>query len=438
MAKPREPRFKPHVLAAHFKAAGLMASDGVTLFDWCGTHWAPIDDRDSERKVYRWIVENDPEHASAESARKGHNAIVLWLDPLPPPTKKWVIPTLSGYLHLGSGAPELLPADPNLGLTHVIKCRFEPSCPVPELFMALMQRILPDPATRDRVQEFIGYTLLPDARYQRAQFWIGDGANGKGAAANVFQALHGKVGAISLDDLSGFQMSGLIGASLIYADEIPRRPIDEQRIKSAIAGETMLIDRKYREPLSIRLSGKWLVLGNHLPAVTDHSSGFWRRWDVVPFSAVIPEAERNPTLAQDIIENELTGVLLWALQGLARLLARGGFDVTLPAAMRDALLAAKVDTNSVVAWIADAGIRLSGTCTAPKDAVFDAYREWCGKNALREVASPQFWRRMKEHFRVIEETRPRDSDGRQPRLVNVDIGGAETTAEVLGPLELPL
>lgn len=69
-------------------------------------------------------------------------------------------------------------------------------------------------------------------------------------------------------------MSGRVGASLVYVDQVPRKPIDEQRLKSMIAGERIPVDRKYCEPLSIHIRGKWLVLGNPLPAITDHSTDF--------------------------------------------------------------------------------------------------------------------------------------------------------------------
>ena len=284
--------------------------------------------------------------------------------------------------------------------------------------MAFLERVLPDPQVRTRVQEYVGYTLLADARYQRAQFWLGEGANGKGVLANIVQALHGRIAAMALDQLAGFHLSVLVGASLVYVDEVPRKPIDEQRLKSMIAGERIPVDRKYREPLSIHVRGKWLVLGNHLPAITDHSTGFWRRWDVVPFSVTIPERERDPLLAETIIRDELSGVLNWALDGLVRLQTRGAFDPVLPAAMQAMLHEAKADTNSVVAWIDDHEVTLQSTCDTLKDNVYEQYRTWCSTNAMREVSVVQFWKRVREQFRELAESRVRYGQG-QRRVCNV-------------------
>ena len=412
--------FQPHLYASHAVTTGGIASDSNLLYQWTGTHWSPVGEEEAERDAYAWLVAQDPAWASAENARKAVRAACLFSPRLPKLTQEVVVPTTSGYVHLEGATLVLKAADPRLGLTHCLDCPYEPSGAVPERFERFLLRTLPDAEVRARVQEYIGYTLLADARYQRAQFWLGEGANGKGALANIVQALHGRIAAMALDQLAGFHLSVLVGASLVYVDEVPRKPIDEQRLKSMIAGERIPVDRKYREPLSIHVRGKWLVLGNHLPAITDHSTGFWRRWDVVPFSVTVPERERDPLLAPTIIREELSGVLRWALDGLVRLQTRGGFDPALPAAMASMLHEAKADTNSVVAWLDDRGIGLQTKCDTLKEHVFEDYRRWCAASAMREVSVVQFWKRMREHFPELMEARVRLGDEQQ-RVCNVEV-----------------
>jgi putative DNA primase/helicase len=421
--------FQPHLYASHAVATGGIASDSNLLYQWTGTHWSPIDEEAAERDAYAWLVAQDPAWASAENARKAVRAASLFSPRLPKLTDAVVVPTQSGYVHLDGAKLVLKPADPSLGLTHCLDCPYAPEGVMPAHFAAFVQRVLPDPSVRARVQEYIGYTLLADARYQRAQFWLGEGANGKGVLANVVQALHGHIAAMALDQLAGFHLSVLVGASLVYVDEVPRKPIDEQRLKSMIAGERIPVDRKYREPLSIHVRGKWLVLGNHLPAISDHSSGFWRRWDVVPFSVTIPERERDPLLAQTIVREELSGVLRWALDGLVRLQTRGGFDPVMPAAMQAMLQEAKADTNSVVAWVEDLGVKLQLACDVPKEHVFEHYRNWCAVNAMHEVSVVQFWKRVREHFRELTEARIRTGPG-QRRVCNVKLSASTTDLDI--------
>lgn len=296
----RRPSFEPIGFAQKLEGSGNYVSDNNLIYEWTGTHWTPVDDSQIERMALRWISDGHHGTVNAANARAAHQTAVRWLPIIAEPDDVAVLPLQNGYLHIDEGSVSLESHDKKLGLRHVLSCDYAPSAPSPKEFIKFLASVLPDEDVRNRVQEYIGYTLLPDARFQRAQIWIGSGANGKGALANIVQALHMRTAAVQLDALDGFKMANLIGASLIYCDEAPQRNINEQAMKSLIAGELVQIDRKYRDPIDVRVSGKWIILANHIPAVTDQSSGFWRRFDIVPFAVTIPEAERDPMLAKRI------------------------------------------------------------------------------------------------------------------------------------------
>jgi len=410
--------FKPHNYANYILTMGGYGSDKSMLYRWTGTFWQALDDDEARRDAYHWLVRTDADFASDENARKAVRAAMLFLEPIPELTSEVVVPCRNGYVRIIDNEFRVTPPDPTLGLQYVLDCEYQSSPQPTPRFTQFLARILPDQHVRDRVQEYVGYTLIPDARFQRAQLWFGEGANGKGVLANIVQRLHGRVAAISLDALDGFRLSVLVGASLAYADEVPRVRINEQILKSLIAGERVQIDRKHKEPLSTHVRAKWLVLGNHLPAVTDHSTGFWRRWDVVPFSVTIPERERDSLLTETIIHDELSGVLSWALDGLKRLLARGRFDPVMPGQMASLLSEVKSETNSVLAWLGDCGIELGTACITPKDQVFSHYKLWCERNALSVVGSVQFWKRLRDSLHGLDDARSR-RNGAVIRVCNV-------------------
>jgi len=185
--------FQPHLYATHAVTTGGVASDSNLIYRWTGLHWEPVDEEAAEREAYHWLVAQEPAWASAENARKAVRAACLYSPRLPKLTEEVVIPTRSGYVHLDGTKLALKQADPALGLTHCLECAYAPGGPAPARFLAFLERALPDAHVRARVQEYIGYTLLADARYQRAQFWLGEGANGKGVLANIVQALHGRI-----------------------------------------------------------------------------------------------------------------------------------------------------------------------------------------------------------------------------------------------------
>ena len=410
-------RFEPHLYATTLSASDNYAVDGGLIHTWTGSHWSVTSDDIACKQAYRWIATSEPRDATAENAKKAVNSAKLWLPDVAKESADIVIPCMNGYVQVKNGKVALTSPDKSLGLKHSLICEFQPDFGPATQFEKFLEMILPDPAVRSRVQEYIGYTLTSDARYQKAQLWLGSGANGKGVLANIVQKLHENTAAIRLDALDGFSLSVLIGASLIYVDEVPKARINEQMLKSLIAGEKIQIDRKYETPLSTHIRGKWLVLGNHLPAITDHSIGFWRRWDIVPFNVTIKESERDPLLANSIIRTEMPGVLNWALEGLLRLQKRGAFEVTLPVAMQNILSDAKRESNSVQAWFEENDIVASHSLQSTKDEIYEHYREWCSRNGMASMASPRFWQTIRGIV-SLDEVRRREGS-QQVRYCNL-------------------
>ncbi len=410
--------FEPHRYAAHLERSRDYCVESEQLCRWTGTHWETMGDHDARKDAYRWILEHEmPEHASDSCAKQAVKAALLHLPKLPAAPECTVIPVQNGYVIVDAAGATLRPADRSLGMRHVLNCRYDPSSTAVE-FETFVARALPDREVRARVQEYIGYTFLPDVRFQRAQLWIGDGANGKGLLASIVRAMHHRWASVSLDELGGFERSAVLGASLIFADEVPRGRIDEQTLKKMISGDPLSINRKYESVVSVSLRAKWIACGNHPPAIRDHSTGFWRRWDIVPFGATIPERERDPGLGERIIRNELSGVLNWALEGLLRLLQRGRFDHVLPQAMRTAQREIMLETDSVVAWMHECDVTVDGDCRTLKEGVFAAYRAWCSENGIRYLSAAAFWKSLKAKQPKLAEQRPRQKGG-NPRLVNV-------------------
>ena len=404
-------KFEPFNFAKYLAASGNYASSDGALQHWTGMYWLKVGDEDALKIALRWIVDNDECNASSINANSALRTALLWLPTLKEGSSTPIIPLQNGYLHLEGGAT-LRPHDKELGLRHVLGCDYIPAAPKPDAFNKLLQTILPDATVRSRVQEFVGYTLLPDARFQLAQIWIGSGSNGKGTLASIVRALHGRYAAASPNQLEKAYAQQLIGASLIYCDEAPPHDWCEQIMKSMIAGEPIFIDRKYLPGITARITGKWIICANHIPAVKDPSNGFWRRFDIVPFSVEVPASERDPLMADHIITNELSGVLNWSLEGLQRLLARGRFDAAPPPAMIVAAQNAKMETNSVHAWVNDAAIERTTTTDTSKSEVYTVYSVWCRENGMVPVSSPKFWKRLPDSVGAIAEGRAVTRAGR--------------------------
>ncbi|MYM71620.1 DNA primase [Duganella sp. FT134W] len=419
--------FQPHDYAVHLERSGKYATDGGDLFYWNDLYWEIRSFNDAAKAAYGWLVKHRPEFASSANAATAVRAALLHCAVVPKMGNELVIPCQNGYLRLRDAELVLSEPSQEAGLRYALRCLYEPGRRPQGRFLSFLNQILPDRDVQNRVQEYIGLTLTTDTNHQRAQLWIGKGANGKGVLCNIIQALHGNPKSLDLGELqrSKFVLSQHIDSSLICADEVPSEIINEGLLKSLIAGESVSIDRKFRDPVSARITGKFLVLGNQLPRVTDHSDGFLRRWDIVPFDVSIPEEGRDPQLADYIIKHELSEVLNWALEGLLRLRKRGRFDPTIPTAMAKMLTKAKAETNSVIAWVEDADVTLG--CEGElreKSAVYADYVAWCKRNGFFGMSSPRFWTILSGVLPWTA-TRPRTASGAQVKACNVRVLSVE-------------
>lgn len=400
MAKPNAkpaPVAPEFLFSLHLKKNPDFAAAGGVLHRWDETCWRPLDSINAERLAYDFLETARPDRATASTAQACVATAALAVQTVPERGKGVVIPCQNGYVHIGENGNRYPLAMPSkvAGLTYSLACRFDELADAPQ-FAAFIKSVLPDDDVRSLVQEYIGYSLMGDTRFQKAQMWLGSGSNGKGTLAQIVAALHSKVCAISLDDLSGFGLAGMIGASLLYADETPAR-VDEQRLKTLISGDLIQIDRKYRDPLSLRPTGKFICCANAVPSVSDQSYGFWRRWHVIPFIVQFKEVDQDVTLARRVVDGELSGVLNWAIEGLQRLLERGRF-APLPAAVADAIEGGQRDSNSVMSWWQDVEPAFSSSfqLKSQKEDVYEHYALWCKANGFKCCASNKFWERTKQ------------------------------------------
>uniref|UniRef100_E6PNL2 Putative Phage/plasmid primase P4, C-terminal n=1 Tax=mine drainage metagenome TaxID=410659 RepID=E6PNL2_9ZZZZ len=318
---------------------------------------------------------------------------------------------------------ELRDFERGLGLCYLVKCDFDSAAQAPT-FHRFVDEILPDDATKGYVQEYAGYTLMPDTRFQAGMWWLGSGANGKSTLVEILAALHSKISAVSLDSLEGFALVSLIGSSLAWVDETPRR-INEQRLKTLISGGLVQIDRKFRDPINLKPFAKWIICGNELPAISDQTHGFWRRFAIVDFKRQFSDIEKDPLLARKIIEGELSGVLNWALAGLLRLTQRGRFPA-ISQQMRDVLASGQRESNNVLAWWQDerGAIAAEGKWT-PRGDVYMDYRFHAQSSGTLAVSEERFWTRLKQIAGPELQFKDKKLAGKKIRMANLDLPRAD-------------
>jgi len=287
----------------------------------------------------------------------------------------------NGVLHIPTGT--LRPHSPSHYATSAVAYDYSPTADSP--FWRYFVNSLADDVAAF-LQEFAGYCMTTDTRHELAVWLYGPPGGGKSTfLAGLLAMLGRRAGRLSLRDVeqSRFALADLPGKTLVVATEQPSQYLAAtDTLNALISGEPVAAERKFRDPVTITPRAKLCWAMNALPRVPDVGDGLFRRVKVVHFDA-IPEENRDPAV-KEAIGQEGAGILLWALEGLRRLRARGRFDV--PAAVKDATEQFKITNDVPALFIGDRCV-VNPNARVAGGELYAAYRVWCEANGYRALAS---------------------------------------------------
>lgn len=249
------------------------------------------------------------------------------------------------------------------------------------------------------LQEFAGACLFGLApKYQRAVILYGTGGNGKSTCLDAIEAMFPReaVSHVAPHALMGssaeYYLAELRGARLNVVRDMPSTSLLQSAdFKAAVSGEPLMARPIGSAPFSFTPTAGHVFGANALPATTDQSTGFWRRWVVVPFTNRFEVARGTEDLASAIVRDELPGMVAWAVEGAANLTLRGRY--VLPSSHADAVDVWASNVNPVKAWLEEACEVGEGKWTKAA-ALYQAHRAWCQDNGVNAVSSRKFASRL--------------------------------------------
>lgn len=171
----------------------------------------------------------------------------------------------------------------------------------------------------DILQQFGGYCLLPDCRYQKALILYGPGSTGKSTALSGFEAVIGKDNILYLNmaDLGKrFTLAQLERKFLLIMRNMDTRSEEDLAIfKGLIAGNMVTAEQKYKEPFQFCPRAKIIVEASDIPQWPSGShTGFRDRFIVLKFKRQFSQHEADPSLLEKFAE-EKDGIFNWMIAG---------------------------------------------------------------------------------------------------------------------------
>ena len=299
----------------------------------------------------------------------------------------------------------LKPWDPKDFMLYKLNFSYNPDAKAP-VFQKYLDRVLPDKSKQQVLSEYLGYVFIKNTvlKLEKALILFGDGHNGKSVFFEIIMKILGPDNVCSfslqsLTDTKGYHLSMLTGKLLNYASEISTK-LDTPRFKQLVSGEPIEARQIYGKPFILENYARMMFNTNVLPKDIEVNMGFFRRFSLLHFDQTISEQEKDPNLANAIIENELSGVFNWILEGLKRLLSQGNFSKS--EAIDNALEDYKLKSDSVYLFLEDANYTHSDDKKIQMKILYQYYKEYCKDSGYSACSLKTFAERLRNYQYEID------------------------------------
>lgn len=324
---------------------------------------------------------------------------------------------------LNTETKELIPHNPDFLSTIRIPIKYDPEIRSDKI-MAFISDVH-HPEDIPIIQELFGNCLTPDKSIQKAFLFVGEGENGKSVELSLLRNFIGKVNCSNVSwqqlELNRFAKSTLEGKlANIFAD-LPSQNMNMTTAFKMLTGEDAIgTEKKFKDGYSFENFAKLIFSANKPPKVTDEDSyAFWRRWIIIEFPNQFTDdnGKKDPDILDKMTtENELSGLLNWALEGLSRLRKQKKYsykksvDETTEYYMRA--------SDPVYAFLKDICISDSENYEDKED-LHDVFEQYCKLKKIPALKPNAFARSLQNQtFIRVKSYRPEitDETGKKRRL----------------------
>lgn len=401
---------------AHAEGTTLVAFGGLVL-EWRGNRYVQVEDGAIKHRLQPWLhkalkysfnaqskelelVDFESNPTTVEAALKTIRAFVhlpattrtpSWLDARKDrPDALEVLPCRSMSLHVPTG--RVLRPTPALFTMNALEFDYEPDAEAPERWIKFLEQVFGDDLDAvGLLQEWFGYCLIADTSQQKMLLLVGPRRSGKGTIGRVLTRMIGAgnvVGPTTTGLAGTFGLQPLIDKSLAIVSDA-RFSGDGiatviERLLCISGEDALTVDRKFMESVSMKLSTRFMLLTNELPKLHDASTALAGRFLVLRLTRSFYGNE-DPTLTSQLLE-ELPGILLWSIEGLKRLRARGRFMQ--PASGEESIADMEDLGSPVAAFVRDCCTVGTGH-RAWIDSLYQAWRGWCEADGRNVVSTKQ-------------------------------------------------
>lgn len=238
--------------------------------------------------------------------------------------------------------------------------------------------------------------MTADSKFQKFLILKGDGGTGKSVIVSLVQNLIGKrnYSTVSLENINQrFYPAELMGKLLNACADIESAPLNSvDTIKKVTGEDTLMYERKGRDPKTFASYAKLLFSANKIPLNLDEkTSAFYRRLLILEMN-VKPKVI-DPDLKEKLFQE--VQYLIWvALGSLQALYQNGRFSESDNSKRQVEELYRAAD--SVKAFMDETIVRTNSDALIKRDVLYGEYKKYCGEYGRKEYSSGTFYKMLEE------------------------------------------
>lgn len=396
--------FKPRLLAEQILIDYDLLYDPKTglTYRWDGKRWEEFDDEHIKESCVRYL-ENEAQTTRVTDATN----LVKILSTIPHGRaindSEELVCVQNGLLNLMT--LELIPHKKEYYFSNILPVSFDPEAPCDRWDQYLRESVQ-TPAVIAQLQEFAGYCMLRNTKYEKCLILIGPGSDGKSTFLKILKEMFGdeNCAAVSFKDLEDqFHRSALYGKLLNISTEVGAKAIESPYFKAITSGDPISAAFKNYNVFTFSPYCKLAFAANRFPRVLDNSDGLFRRFLPIQYKQQFLNDDADPDLF-DKLKSELSGIFSWSIAGLHRLLDQNRFTDSLET--RQLMMDYRRANNPILCFVEDC-CEVGDEHETAKSEIYDRYKSYCRDSGFTAMNRENFFRELYVAVHNIKQYRPR-------------------------------
>ena len=300
-------------------------------------------------------------------------------------------------MFLGEDIPRdqfILSHSPKIISTTKVNYPFEPGADCP-LFKKYLRETVIDADKILQIQMLFGLAFVAVTKYNVIIIFYGDGGTGKTVTIHVLTNVVGQDNTccvpircfatrFSLYPLTT-KLLNIVGELDAETENSSSLASVETILKTVSDGGIVRVEQKNKDAYDAPAVARNVFATNYIPPFTDRTDGIWDRLRIIPFEKRFRDTDQEDRdLRYKIVQNELPGVFMWAMEGYAELLKIGRF----PESSRGLEIKKKHRLNcDHEKMFLESTYEFTGVETnfIESEQAYKTYREWMMHNGFRGV-----------------------------------------------------